>query len=58
MWLMVGASIGYGSPHTLTDNSVKIKVGACKGDATTLKPTFMVMAPAVADKVRTALFYS
>jgi len=55
LFLMCGASIGYGSPHTLTDNSPKIKVGACRGDAPTLKPTFMVMAPAVADKVRTAL---
>ena len=46
-----GASIGYGSPHTLTATGVKIKTGTCQGDAVALKPTIMVFAPAVLDKV-------
>jgi len=53
--LSAGASIGYGSPHTLTDTSVKIKVGACIGDLPKLRPTVFVAAPAVLDKVRGGL---
>jgi long-subunit acyl-CoA synthetase (AMP-forming) len=49
--LMLGASMGYGSPHTLIASSVKLKRPESEGDATVLKPTFMVFAPAVFDKV-------
>ncbi|GJN28555.1 hypothetical protein PR202_gb16695 [Eleusine coracana subsp. coracana] len=46
----VGASIGYGSPLTLTDTSNKIKKGT-KGDASALKPTLMTAVPAILDRV-------
>jgi long-chain acyl-CoA synthetase len=46
-----GASIGYGSPLTLTDTSNKIKRGT-KGDASELKPTLMTAVPAILDRVR------
>jgi long-subunit acyl-CoA synthetase (AMP-forming) len=46
----VGGTIGYGSPHTLIDSSVKLAAGQT-GDAPTLKPTLMIFAPAVLDKV-------
>lgn len=49
--LMFGASMGYGSPHTLTDTGVKLKRPESEGDAMVLRPTFMVFAPAVFDKV-------
>jgi len=49
--LMLGASMGYGSPHTLIASSVKLKRPESEGDASILKPTFMVFAPAVFDKV-------
>ena len=42
----VGASIGYGSPLTLTDTSSKIKKGTL-GDASALKPTLMTAVPAI-----------
>ncbi|KAL5204550.1 hypothetical protein ABZP36_009421 [Zizania latifolia] len=47
----VGASIGYGSPLTLTDTSNKIKRGT-QGDASELKPTLMTAVPAILDRVR------
>ncbi|RCV37262.1 hypothetical protein SEVIR_8G050100v4 [Setaria viridis] len=47
----VGASIGYGSPLTLTDTSNKIKKGT-RGDASALKPTLMTAVPAILDRVR------
>jgi len=47
----VGASIGYGSPLTLTDTSSKIKKGTL-GDASALKPTLMTAVPAILDRVR------
>jgi len=54
-WLFsVGASMGYGSPHTLTDTGVKLAKG-CRGDAPLLKPTAMLFAPAVLDKVYAAV---
>jgi long-chain acyl-CoA synthetase len=46
-----GASIGYGSPLTLTDTSNKIKLGS-KGDAPQLKPTLLTAVPAILDRVR------
>lgn len=47
----VGASVGYGSPLTLTDTSNKIKKGT-KGDAPQLGPTIMTAVPAILDRVR------
>ena len=52
--LALGAAIGYGSPQTLTDTGLKLAPGT-RGDAPTLKPTFMVFAPAVLDRVRQAV---
>lgn len=46
-----GASIGYGSPLTLTDTSSKVKKGT-KGDVSELKPTLMTAVPAILDRVR------
>ncbi|KAI4389770.1 hypothetical protein MLD38_001958 [Melastoma candidum] len=47
----VGASIGYGSPLTLTDTSNKIKKGT-RGDAVELSPTILTAVPAILDRVR------
>lgn len=47
----LGVQIGYGSPHTLTDTGVKLKRPESVGDAPALKPTIMIFAPAVLDKV-------
>uniref|UniRef100_A0A162ABU9 AMP-dependent synthetase/ligase domain-containing protein n=1 Tax=Daucus carota subsp. sativus TaxID=79200 RepID=A0A162ABU9_DAUCS len=47
----VGASLGYGSPLTLTDTSNKIKRGT-KGDASMLGPTILAAVPAILDRVR------
>ena len=49
--LSVATKLGYGSPHTLTATSAKIKPGACLGDAAALGPTMLIFAPAVLDKV-------
>jgi long-chain acyl-CoA synthetase len=49
--IAAGASIGYGSPLTLTDTSNKIKHGT-KGDASELRPTLMAAVPAILDRVR------
>lgn len=55
LWLLaIGASMGYGSPHTLTDTGVKLQKG-CQGDAPLLQPTCMLFAPAVLDKVYAAV---
>jgi long-chain acyl-CoA synthetase len=54
LMLAKGAAIGYGSPQTLTDTGLKLAKGV-RGDAPTLKPTFMVFAPAVLDRVRQAV---
>merc|ERR1719251_276423 len=48
--LSQGAAVGYGSPQTLTSTGVKLAAGQ-EGDAPLLKPTLMVFAPAVLDKV-------
>merc|ERR1712187_195262 len=50
-FLAFGASLGFGSPHTLTDTGIKLKRPESDGDSVTLQPTFMVFAPAVLDKV-------
>ena len=46
----LGMTVGYGSPHTLTPTGVKT-YNLGMGDAQCLKPTLMVFAPAVLDKV-------
>jgi len=51
----LGASVGFGTPHTLTDSGVKLKRPESIGDAACLKPTFMVFAPAVLDKIYAAV---
>ncbi|XP_034038799.1 long-chain-fatty-acid--CoA ligase 3b [Thalassophryne amazonica] len=45
-----GCRIGYSSPHTLADQSTKIKKGS-KGDATVLKPTLMASVPEIMDRI-------
>mmetsp|Transcript_7531 Transcript_7531/g.13581 ORF Transcript_7531/g.13581 Transcript_7531/m.13581 type:complete len:693 (+) Transcript_7531:63-2141(+) len=50
-FMSLGLSIGFGTPHTLTDAGVKLKRPESIGDAPCLAPTFMVFAPAVLDKI-------
>jgi long-subunit acyl-CoA synthetase (AMP-forming) len=50
----LGCAVGYGSPQTLTDTGLKLAPG-CRGDAPTLRPTFMVFAPTVLDRVRSSV---
>ncbi|XP_054647252.1 long-chain-fatty-acid--CoA ligase 4 [Dunckerocampus dactyliophorus] len=45
-----GCRIGYSSPHTLSDQSSKIKRGS-KGDATVLQPTLMAAVPEILDRI-------
>jgi long-subunit acyl-CoA synthetase (AMP-forming) len=54
-FMSMGCALGFGSPHTLTDNGVKLKRPESRGDAPLLAPTFMVFAPAVLDKVYQAV---
>ena len=53
--LSIAVRVGYGSPHTLTATSVKVKPGACQGDAAVLAPSLLVFAPAVLDKIYAGL---
>lgn len=53
--LAFGGQLAYGSPHTLTDTGVKLKRPESMGDALIARPTFMVFAPAVFDKVYKAV---
>lgn len=46
----LGACMGYGNPHTLTDTGVKLKAGT-QGDLPLLKPTFVIFAPLVLEKI-------
>lgn len=45
-----GVRIGYSSPLTLTNSSLKIKPG-CTGDAVELRPTLMVGVPFALDRI-------
>jgi len=47
----LGAAVGFGTPQTLTDSGVKLKRPESIGDAPCLRPSFMVFAPAVLDKI-------
>jgi len=49
-----GVSMGYGSPHTLTDTGVKLAKGET-GDLKILKPTIAVFAPLVLEKIYNAI---
>eukprot|EP00927_Polykrikos_kofoidii_P005076 TRINITY_DN12027_c0_g1_i1.p1 TRINITY_DN12027_c0_g1~~TRINITY_DN12027_c0_g1_i1.p1 ORF type:complete len:701 (+),score=157.63 TRINITY_DN12027_c0_g1_i1:59-2161(+) len=49
--LCCGMQLGYGSPHTLTDSSVKLKRPESMGDAPLLKPHLLVCPPAILEKV-------
>jgi len=56
MCYFIGMKVGYGSPHTLTPTGVKAhQESGTLGDAQALKPTLMVFAPAVLDKVYVGL---
>jgi len=50
-FMALGLSIGFGSPHTLTDTGIKLKRPESMGDAPLLQPSAMVFAPAVLDKI-------
>jgi len=52
--LSSGARIGYGSPNTLTDTGLKLAAGQ-RGDAPLLKPTLVVFAPLVLERVYAAV---
>ncbi|KTF86819.1 hypothetical protein cypCar_00006730 [Cyprinus carpio] len=45
-----GCRLGYSSPHTLTDQSSKIKSGG-KGDCSVLKPTLIAAVPEIMDRI-------
>ncbi|KAG1958497.1 long-chain-fatty-acid--CoA ligase [Pimephales promelas] len=45
-----GCRVGYSSPHTLTDQSSKIKSGG-KGDCSVLKPTLIAAVPEIMDRI-------
>uniref|UniRef100_A0A8C5HNX1 long-chain-fatty-acid--CoA ligase n=1 Tax=Gouania willdenowi TaxID=441366 RepID=A0A8C5HNX1_GOUWI len=45
-----GCRIGYSSPHTLVDQSTKIKKGS-KGDISILQPTMMAAVPEIMDRI-------
>jgi long-chain acyl-CoA synthetase len=47
-FINVGVTLGYGSPKTLTDTSVR----NCLGDIRELKPTIMVGVPSVWELIR------
>ena len=48
--LSLGIPIGYSSPHTLTDNSLKIVKGH-KGDISILQPTVIIAVPLILDRL-------
>jgi len=47
-FLFLGGALGYGSPKTLSDSSVR----NCKGDLAELRPTLLVGVPAVWETIR------
>lgn len=49
--LAAGVAIGYGTPQTLTDTSIKVMKGT-KGDVSVLKPTLLTAVPAIIDRIR------
>ena len=48
--MVLGVSVGYSSPYTLTDKSTMIKSGK-KGDATILQPTAIACVPLVLERI-------
>ena len=49
-FIALGIPIGYSSPYTLTDNSLKVIKGE-KGDISILKPTIMIAVPIILDRL-------
>jgi long-chain acyl-CoA synthetase len=49
-----GVPMGYGNPHTLTNTGIKLAAGQ-KGDLTILRPTFVVFAPLLLEKIYNAI---
>lgn len=47
----IGVSVGFSSPHTMTDKSTGVKKGQ-SGDAVLLQPTVMAAVPLVLDRIR------
>lgn len=47
----IGVSVGFSSPHTMTDKSTAVKKGQ-SGDAVLLQPTVMAAVPLVLDRIR------
>lgn len=52
--ISIGASLGYCTAHTLTDTGVKLAKGQI-GDLKVLKPTVVVFAPLVLEKIYNAI---
>ncbi|CAD7970044.1 unnamed protein product [Amoebophrya sp. A25] len=53
--LVNGLSVVYGSPHTINDSGVKLKVPESKGDLSVVRPHIMLFVPAVLDKLYAGL---
>lgn len=51
----IGVSIGFSTPHTMTDKSTAIKKGQ-SGDAVILEPTVMAAVPLVLDRIRKGIW--
>eukprot|EP00298_Acanthocystis_sp_HF-20_P015176 c21050_g2_i1.p1 GENE.c21050_g2_i1~~c21050_g2_i1.p1 ORF type:complete len:799 (-),score=380.26 c21050_g2_i1:17-2389(-) len=52
--ILKGSTIGYGTPHTLTNTGVKLAKGEL-GDMIVLKPTIVVFAPLVLERIYTSV---
>ena len=50
-FLLMGVSIGYSSPNTMTDQSTAIKRGE-KGDVSLLRPTILCSVPLIMDRIQ------
>ena len=53
-WLSRGASVGYGSPYTLTENSPQTVSGEL-GDLASFKPCYMVAVPLVVNRIKASV---
>jgi len=49
--LLQGYRPPYGNPHTLTESGLKLKRPESEGDALLARPTFMVLPPAILEKI-------
>lgn len=50
-FISIGVSVGFSTPHTMTDKSTAIKKGQ-SGDVVILQPTVMAAVPLVLDRIR------